>query len=123
MQDEKFCLGDLLALELHNYVDACSEIVDRAQKELNIEKQLKKIEDTWAGLNLMFSPYQVGKHFIPIILPQRYYLVCESVVPLPLFPHLSSHLSCPTLVCLILISQTCQAFPDNSPRLLSRSVG
>lgn len=21
--DEKFCLGDLLALELHNYVDAC----------------------------------------------------------------------------------------------------
>lgn len=39
-------------------VDACSEIVDRAQKELNIEKQLKKIEDTWAGLVLVFSPYQ-----------------------------------------------------------------
>eukprot|EP00201_Polytomella_parva_P017476 CAMPEP_0175071536 /NCGR_PEP_ID=MMETSP0052_2-20121109/19298_1 /TAXON_ID=51329 ORGANISM="Polytomella parva, Strain SAG 63-3" /NCGR_SAMPLE_ID=MMETSP0052_2 /ASSEMBLY_ACC=CAM_ASM_000194 /LENGTH=4543 /DNA_ID=CAMNT_0016338719 /DNA_START=12 /DNA_END=13643 /DNA_ORIENTATION=- len=58
VMDEKFCLGDLLALELHNYVDACSEIVDRAQKELNIEKQLKKIEDTWAGLNLLFSPYQ-----------------------------------------------------------------
>ncbi|KAF6251999.1 flagellar outer dynein arm heavy chain beta [Scenedesmus sp. NREL 46B-D3] len=54
--DEKFCLGDLLALELHNYVDACSEIVDRAQKELNIEKQIKKIEDTWAVLALMFTP-------------------------------------------------------------------
>ena len=39
-------------------VDACSEIVDRAQKELNIEKQLKKIEDTWAGLTLVFAPYQ-----------------------------------------------------------------
>ena len=46
--DQKFCLGDLLALELHNYVDVCSEIVDRAQKELIIEKALKKIEDTWA---------------------------------------------------------------------------
>ncbi len=57
VMDDKFALGDLLALELHNYVDACSEIVDRAQKELNIEKQIKKIEDTWAGLNLQFVPY------------------------------------------------------------------
>jgi hypothetical protein len=57
VMDERFCLGDLLELELHNYVDACSEIVDRAQKELNIEKQLKKIEDTWAALNLVFNPY------------------------------------------------------------------
>lgn len=56
----RFALGDLLALELHNYVDACSEIVDRAQKELNIEKQLKKVEDTWGNLNLGFKPYQVS---------------------------------------------------------------
>jgi len=47
-----------LALELHNYVDACSEIVDRAQKELIIEKALKKIDETWSGLNLAFLPYQ-----------------------------------------------------------------
>ncbi len=49
--DDKFCLGDLLALELHNYVDACQEIVDRAQKELNIEKQLKyaNISCLWIG--------------------------------------------------------------------------
>ncbi len=58
--DDKFNLGDLLRLELHNYVDACSEIVDRAQKELVIEKSLRKIEDTWGALNLTFSPYQVG---------------------------------------------------------------
>ncbi len=57
--DDKFNLGDLLKLELHNYVDACSEIVDRAQKELVIEKSLRKIEDTWGALNLTFSPYQV----------------------------------------------------------------
>jgi hypothetical protein len=30
--------------------------VDRAQKELNIEKQIKKIEDTWAVLALLFTP-------------------------------------------------------------------
>ncbi|CAD7696266.1 unnamed protein product [Ostreobium quekettii] len=58
VMDEKFCLGDLIALELHNFVDACSEIVDRAQKELIIEKALKKIDETWAGLKLEFPPYQ-----------------------------------------------------------------
>lgn len=57
MQDESFSLGDLLALELHKYVEAVSEIVDRAQKELIIEKALKKIEDTWSTLALQFSPY------------------------------------------------------------------
>ena len=31
-------LGELLALGLHRHVDACSEIVDRAQKELTVEK-------------------------------------------------------------------------------------
>lgn len=47
-----------LALELHSYVDACSEIVDRAQKELIIEKALKKIDETWSGLDLAFLSYQ-----------------------------------------------------------------
>jgi dynein heavy chain, axonemal len=65
VMDAKFALGDLLSLELHNYVDACSEIVDRAQKELIIEKALRKIEETWAALRLTFSPYQV---FPPTIL-------------------------------------------------------
>eukprot|EP00232_Nephroselmis_pyriformis_P019075 CAMPEP_0182900652 /NCGR_PEP_ID=MMETSP0034_2-20130328/28990_1 /TAXON_ID=156128 /ORGANISM="Nephroselmis pyriformis, Strain CCMP717" /LENGTH=4527 /DNA_ID=CAMNT_0025034901 /DNA_START=131 /DNA_END=13711 /DNA_ORIENTATION=+ len=58
VMDEKFSLGDLLALELHTCVDAVSEIVDRAQKELVIEKALKKIDETWASLDLMFQPYQ-----------------------------------------------------------------
>lgn len=33
-----FRLGDMLRLGLHNCVDACTEIVDRAQKELLVEK-------------------------------------------------------------------------------------
>lgn len=56
--DASFSLGDLLRVGLHQAVDACSEIIDRAQKELIIEKALKKIEDTWSALTLSFTPYQ-----------------------------------------------------------------
>ncbi len=60
VMDGSFSLGDLMRLGLHQYVDACSEIVDRAEKELTIENALKKIEDTWASLALAFTPYQVN---------------------------------------------------------------
>lgn len=58
--DASFSLGDLLRVGLHSAVDACSEIIDRAQKELIIEKALKKIEDTWGTLSLSFAPYQAS---------------------------------------------------------------
>jgi hypothetical protein len=38
VMDDKFSLGDLMKLGLHHYVDICAEIVDRAQKELIVEK-------------------------------------------------------------------------------------
>lgn len=34
----------------------CSEIVERAKKELIIEKQIKKVEDNWTSLALVFTP-------------------------------------------------------------------
>lgn len=34
-----------------------SEIVDRAQKELIIEKALKKIEETWSALQITYTAY------------------------------------------------------------------
>jgi hypothetical protein len=49
-----FSLGNLLDLKLHQYEDDVLEIVDRAQKELTIEKQLKKLADTWKSLELGF---------------------------------------------------------------------
>ena len=52
--DDKFSLADLLVLGLHEFVDDVEEIVERAQKELLIEKQLKKVDDTWVGLNITF---------------------------------------------------------------------
>ncbi|KAK9843805.1 hypothetical protein WJX81_007069 [Elliptochloris bilobata] len=50
VMDASFSLGDLLRVGLHQAVDACSEIIDRAQKELIIEKAIQKIEDTWGAL-------------------------------------------------------------------------
>jgi dynein heavy chain len=55
--DDSFSLGDLLALQLHKYVEEVAEIVDKAQKELNIEKQLQKMEETWDTLQLQFTNY------------------------------------------------------------------
>ena len=57
VKDANFNLGNLMALQLHQFVDEVSEIVDRAQKESIIEKALKKIEETWVGLNLEFTIY------------------------------------------------------------------
>lgn len=49
-----FSLGNLLDLKLHQFEDDVLEIVDRAQKELTIEKQLKKLSDTWKTQELQF---------------------------------------------------------------------
>ena len=66
--DDKFSLGDLLALELHTCADSVSEIVERAQKELVIEKQLVKIEETWAALNLDFVPFTPDSDVVNIVV-------------------------------------------------------
>ena len=50
-----FSLGNLLDLKLHEYEDDVLEIVDRAQKELTIERQLKKLTDTWKSMELGFG--------------------------------------------------------------------
>ena len=55
--DDAFSLGDMLALDLHSCADVVSETVERAQKELVIERALGKIADTWASLQLSFQPF------------------------------------------------------------------
>jgi Dynein heavy chain, N-terminal region 2 len=68
--DVNFALGDLVRLQLHSHIDACTEIVDRAHKELTIEKALQRIDDTWSRLRLSFAKHQVlfaglgGRHYI-----------------------------------------------------------
>eukprot|EP01048_Picozoa_sp_COSAG05_P013037 COSAG05_NODE_1351_length_5113_cov_3.061827_1_plen_1457_part_00 len=55
--DKNFSLGDLLNLQLFDFVEQVADIVDRAQKELTIEKQLAKISEIWDIMTLDFVPY------------------------------------------------------------------
>ena len=66
--DDKFSLGDMLALSLHTCVDIVSETVERAQKELVIEKALLKIQDTWAGLQIAFLPFSADTQVLNLVV-------------------------------------------------------
>ena len=45
-------LEDLLALQLHNYEDEVRSVVDRAVREVTMEKTLRELEATWSVLEL-----------------------------------------------------------------------
>lgn len=45
--DDKTTLEDLLKLELHKYEEEVKETVDRAVKEMGMEKFLKELHNTW----------------------------------------------------------------------------
>lgn len=53
--DSNFNLEQLLDLGLHSYVDTVQTIVDKASKELIIEKSLTKVESTWEKLSFVFG--------------------------------------------------------------------
>ena len=50
MMSEETNLADLLALNLHKFEDEVRNIVDKATKELSMEKTLKELDTTWAGI-------------------------------------------------------------------------
>jgi dynein heavy chain len=51
----EFCFKDLLDLQLHNFADDVSEIVDQSAKEAKIEKKLNVIRQTWQKMTLEFD--------------------------------------------------------------------
>ncbi|XP_028842651.1 dynein heavy chain 9, axonemal-like isoform X2 [Denticeps clupeoides] len=55
--DESTTLADLLRLELHNYEDEVRAIVDRAEKEMAMEKVLIELDATWSGMVLTYEPH------------------------------------------------------------------
>ena len=59
-----FCLDDLLSLNLQYHVDAVTEIVEVANKELKIENKLLTIEDIWRKLSLKFDQHRDTEVFI-----------------------------------------------------------
>lgn len=68
-----FCLADLLALELHLFVDDVKYIVELAQKEAKIALQLQKIATIWATEELEFGLHKKG--VVPIIKMQADILI------------------------------------------------
>ena len=50
VMSEETNLADLLALNLHKFEDEVRTIVDKATKELSMEKTLKEMEVTWAQM-------------------------------------------------------------------------
>ena len=59
-----FALEDLLALELHLYVEGVMEIVETANKELKVESKLKVIEDCWSAMSLEFDRHRDTEVFV-----------------------------------------------------------
>jgi dynein heavy chain len=50
----KFCMEDLIKLQLYNYAEDVTEIVEGAQKESKIEGKVNVISRTWDDLPFTF---------------------------------------------------------------------
>ena len=53
--DETTTLSDLLALNLHNFEDEVRGIVDKAVKEMSMEKVLKELDSTWTTMEFGYE--------------------------------------------------------------------
>ena len=54
----KFCLTDLIVLNLFNFSEEVTELVDGAQKEDKIEKKLNSISKVWETCAFEFKEYK-----------------------------------------------------------------
>jgi dynein heavy chain len=63
---DNFRLENLLTLNLHNYVEAVEEIVDRAVKEMKMEKQISDLKQIWSGLSFAFTNFRNELELIKI---------------------------------------------------------
>ena len=50
-------LADLLALNLHKFEDEVRNIVDKASKELSMEKALTEMAKTWIEMEFEYDPH------------------------------------------------------------------
>ncbi|KAJ3312837.1 hypothetical protein HDV04_002647 [Boothiomyces sp. JEL0838] len=58
-KDMKF--QDLLSLQLHKFEDDVKVIVDRATKELAMEKVLNDLDKTWSAMEFTYEPHEAAK--------------------------------------------------------------
>uniref|UniRef100_A0A670JUX8 Dynein axonemal heavy chain 9 n=1 Tax=Podarcis muralis TaxID=64176 RepID=A0A670JUX8_PODMU len=55
--DADTTLADLLKLNLHNFEDEVRSIVDKAVKEMSMEKVVKELKTTWASMEFQYEPH------------------------------------------------------------------
>uniref|UniRef100_A0A8C9SNB8 Dynein axonemal heavy chain 17 n=1 Tax=Scleropages formosus TaxID=113540 RepID=A0A8C9SNB8_SCLFO len=63
--DKDTTLADLLKLNLHKYEDEVRGIVDKAVKEMGMEKVLTELNTTWTGMQFQYEPHHRTK--VPLI--------------------------------------------------------
>ncbi|XP_054702769.1 dynein axonemal heavy chain 9 isoform X1 [Grus americana] len=55
--DSDTTLADLLKLNLHNFEDEVRDIVDKAVREMSMEKVLKELKMTWSTMDFQYEPH------------------------------------------------------------------
>ncbi|CAN9508871.1 unnamed protein product [Ophioblennius macclurei] len=55
--DQETSLADLLQLNLHCFEDEVRGIVDKAVKEMGMEKVLSELNSTWTGMQFQYEPH------------------------------------------------------------------
>lgn len=65
VMDDDTTLADLLALNLHNFEDEVRGIVDKATKELGMEKILKELNVTWSQMEFEYEEHHRTK--VPLL--------------------------------------------------------
>uniref|UniRef100_A0A7M4EWH0 Dynein axonemal heavy chain 9 n=1 Tax=Crocodylus porosus TaxID=8502 RepID=A0A7M4EWH0_CROPO len=63
--DADTTLADLLQLNLHNFEDQVRSIVDKAVKEMSMEKVLKELKTTWSSMEFQYEPHPRTK--VPLL--------------------------------------------------------
>ncbi|XP_032899964.1 dynein heavy chain 9, axonemal isoform X2 [Amblyraja radiata] len=63
--DDSTTLADLLQLNLHNFEDEVCGIVDKAVKEMGMEKVLKELDTTWTTMQFQYEPH--SRTSVPLI--------------------------------------------------------
>ncbi|CAF3393401.1 unnamed protein product [Rotaria sp. Silwood1] len=61
--------ADLLALRLHQYEDEVKNIVDKAVKEMAMEKVLRELDNTWKTMEFTLEPHTRTK--LPLVVVQE----------------------------------------------------
>nr|XP_030717250.1 dynein heavy chain 9, axonemal isoform X1 [Globicephala melas] len=63
--DEGTTLAHLLQLQLHHFEDEVRGVVDRAVKEMGMEKVLKELQTTWVCMEFQFEPHP--QTYVPLL--------------------------------------------------------